>query len=355
MTKLMGKMMLAAALMLGLATPAFAAKIEEMAVRGRTAIVILGDIEEGDAEKFRALAIKHPKATVVLASDGGMIKPALEIGRAIRMMGYGTMVVSESTCSSSCALIWLAGSPRTAEKTAKIGFHAGYRVDGKTAVEDGMANALIGSYLGQLNLNEEAIMAATAARPSEMLWLDTSRPGAEGISYETYVSDRTKTAMAKQGTAPPPLVRTQPATPAPTDGKIYGTWVYSTLEDGAFALTTADAPKTNFLGYLCVPDKPCTYLLKLTKTCDAGDRYTLEYRVDDGERTKMALTCNKSGKSLAIEDTANFNGDIAGKSRLIIYGESESNEVFAIRFQLAGRDAGIRALEASGALERIDK
>lgn len=352
-----GKLMLAVLMMFGFTQHAIAADIEEIDVKGKPTIVIMGDIDEGDEEKFRKLAVKHGKATVVLASDGGLIRTALDIGRIIRMMGYSTMVISDTTCSSSCALIWLAGTPRYAEKSARVGFHAGYRVDGKKAVEDGMANAMIGRYLTQLNLDDAGVMAATAASPDKMLWLDTSEPGAEGISYETYVSVTTEAKAKAKASAPPPLVRipAKTRTPAPTSGRAYGAWTYTMMEGNVFSITAIDTLRTSFLGYVCGPDVPCSYLLKMPKICDAGDSYTLDYRVDDGEKTSFELECSKTGKSLRVSDTAAFNGDISGGKRLLIYGEGTNNEVFTLRFSLIGRDSAITALEDSEMLQRIEK
>lgn len=366
MTEQFWKLALTAATLIGMAQPAAAAEIMEIPSKtnkngGKQVIAIIGEIEAGDANKFRKIAIKYPKAMIVLSSDGGMVAPSLEIGRIIHMMGYGTMVITDTTCSSACALIWLAGSPRAAEKTAKIGFHASYRLDNKQAVEDGMANAVIGRYLAQINISEAGVMAATAARPDQMLWLDTDDPGAEGISYETYTSNNTARRMAK---APPPLVRIErPAPPIQTTpvraalahNKMFGAWRYAVLKDGIFSITTGDPENTSHLGYVCGGGEACTYMIRFTKTCTPTNDYEMEYRVDDGSKTSFELTCNKSGKSLTIKDVAKFNGAISGGSKLIIYGETPNDEVFTTRFSLIGRDSAIAALENSGKLQRINQ
>lgn len=367
MTGRFGKLVLAAAMMIGIGQPAAAAEIMEFTSKVKKAgakqvIAIIGDIEAGDADKFRKIAIKHTQAMVVLSSEGGMVAPSLEIGRVIHMMGYSTMVITDEICSSSCALIWLAGSPRYAEKTAKIGFHAGYRLDNKKAVEDGMANAMIGRYLAQINISEMGVMAATAARPDQMLWLDTDKPGAEGISYEAYTSNATENRMAKN-TTPPPLVRIQRPTPpirtTPVRGtiannKMFGAWRFAVLKDDIFSITTSDSQNTSHLGYICGGGEACSYMIRFTRICTPTNEYEMEYRVDDGAKTSFELTCNKSGKSLTVKDVAKLNGDISGASKLVIYGETPDDEVFTTRFSLIGRDDAITALENNGMLQRIE-
>ena len=55
-----------------------------------TAIVISGEIVEGDAERFRREAARHDDAVVFLQGDGGALLDAIEIGEAIRLRGYRT-------------------------------------------------------------------------------------------------------------------------------------------------------------------------------------------------------------------------------------------------------------------------
>jgi hypothetical protein len=87
-----------------------------------------GDFDLGDERKFFANAIALPESTLVLFnSDGGKILPALRIGKAIRLMGFKTLVLDGRRCVSACALAWLSGQPRFMEPGARIGFHAAHR------------------------------------------------------------------------------------------------------------------------------------------------------------------------------------------------------------------------------------
>lgn len=80
-----------------------------------------GPLEIGDQDKFIQVALQHPKAVVALQSDGGSIIAAIEIGKAIRLKQYSTLVPSDLYCASACALIWLAGNERFMDATSRVG------------------------------------------------------------------------------------------------------------------------------------------------------------------------------------------------------------------------------------------
>src|SRR4051812_12312135 len=70
--------------------------------RGVEAIVISGDILEGDDARFAELSRRFPRAVVYLGSDGGALVPAIEIGKLIRARHHATAVLDGSTCTSAC-------------------------------------------------------------------------------------------------------------------------------------------------------------------------------------------------------------------------------------------------------------
>jgi hypothetical protein len=53
-----------------------------------------------------------------------------------------------------------------------VGFHAAYIESGGRATETGVGNALLGSYLNQIGLSQEALVYMTIASPTEMTWLN---------------------------------------------------------------------------------------------------------------------------------------------------------------------------------------
>lgn len=177
-------------------------------------IGIFGDIVSADLERFRQISLRHPKAIVVLSSNGGLIYPAIEIGKIIKIMGYTTVVTDKDVCASACALIWMAGSNRVASYDGNVGFHASYRNESGKLVEVGAANALIGNYLTLLGESAKTVVFATAAPPDRILWLTAANKEAAGIDFHNFTpSQRQASSSAKM---PPPVETTvNPPSSAP--------------------------------------------------------------------------------------------------------------------------------------------
>jgi len=144
-------------------------------------IFIAGTITPGDRQKFANIALSTDRAVVVLLSDGGNLREALEIGKAIRMKGFPTYVAPNDVCASACALIWLAGSPRNMSSSARIGFHAVYVNASGVPEISSSGNAVVGSYLNSLGLPEAAVLKLTSAAPNDMQWLTPTEAVQFGI------------------------------------------------------------------------------------------------------------------------------------------------------------------------------
>ncbi|MBB5574144.1 MULTISPECIES: hypothetical protein [Rhizobium] len=156
----------------------------EPGVSGIDLITVKGVINVGDDAVFRRLATASDKALVVLNSEGGALSAGIEIGRAIRLRGFATVVAQQTLCASACALIWLAGSPRFLDRASKIGFHAAFRLADGKASESGVGNALVGAYLDQIGLPEAAIIYVTTAPPEGIEWLTPEKATRVGIAYQ---------------------------------------------------------------------------------------------------------------------------------------------------------------------------
>jgi ATP-dependent protease ClpP protease subunit len=145
-------------------------------------IRINGQINLGDEDRFRVLALESKNAIVYLESPGGRVQPALEIGTIIRLKGFET-AVEDGQCSSACAFIWLAGEPRMMSNFSSIGFHAPY-VTGKdgTRTSSAAQGARIASYLSRLGFSEKVVMFALQAGSEEMQWLQKSTADSLGIA-----------------------------------------------------------------------------------------------------------------------------------------------------------------------------
>jgi hypothetical protein len=128
-------------------------------------------MEYGDETKFASVVtgVGSQTLTIGLSCPGGVIGPAIAIGRLIHERGYTTSVFPGGECASACGLMWLAGNSKFVGTNAHVGFHAAYNAS--TLQESGKANALIGKYLGELGYSDGAVEYATHAAPNQMQWL----------------------------------------------------------------------------------------------------------------------------------------------------------------------------------------
>lgn len=180
--KLLARIGMLGAVLLGMSTFSTAAEIKRLTLPGGLVVVdVRGEIVTGDARRFLDLVRDDQRVSVILRSDGGLIAEALKIGAEIRMRNFATMVPADSDCHSACGLIWVSGARRYMSKTSRIGFHAAYRTRNGQVQESGMGNAEIGSFLTHLGLRIEAIRYFTVAAPDEIALLSPERARALGI------------------------------------------------------------------------------------------------------------------------------------------------------------------------------
>jgi hypothetical protein len=184
---LLGRVCAAAVAAAGIISAPVSAAVRHSTLAGGVeGIYVTGEIGLGDDAAFRRIAERFPDAVVFLESPGGTVIPALEIGRLVRERGYRTVVLDGSTCASSCALIWLAGSTRYLASGGQVGFHASSTQgeDGRL-VESGLSNAFVGYYLSKLELSESAVVFTTMTSPYELNWLTAENSEGAGISFES--------------------------------------------------------------------------------------------------------------------------------------------------------------------------
>lgn len=109
----------------------------------RHVIRLSGPIEEGDADKLRAILNRlkaslqpmpsGPMATIELSSAGGDVYEGLKIGYLLREYTVATVVRAKDLCLSACALAFLGGTSqrvgpvatpgRSIEIGGQVGFH----------------------------------------------------------------------------------------------------------------------------------------------------------------------------------------------------------------------------------------
>lgn len=187
-------------------------------------IEIEGELQIGDEERFADVAIgAGARAVVSLNSPGGATFAGIEIGKAIRLKGFPTVVADGATCASACAFIWLGGMPRLMAPGGRIGFHATYNKDDLQPSSAG--NAAVGAYLNQLGLPTSAILYITAAAPADMQWLtlqDAEKVGIEVKPFKTDDPEPTVAESDRRGATPP---MPSDGGPSPSQGVGSGEWI----------------------------------------------------------------------------------------------------------------------------------
>lgn len=313
--------LVAACITLTLEGRADAAKISTFKLdAGRMALLLTGTIEHGDGARFRAEASKYDKADVLLESDGGALSDALEIGEAIRLKGYATAVLNGSDCNSSCALIWLAGTPRKLSKSGRVGFHAAYTDHSGSAQESGVANAMVGRYLTLLNLPENAVIFATSAPPSKLAWLTTGNYAQSGINLDV-IGDINwgQSAVAASPPPPPPIVMVTTPSGSPAkkpDTELWkrvGSWsvyVDPSLVNGCFLYTTYDDDTVLRIG-VNRKAKDSYYLLfgndKWT-SLQVGNNYDVQIQLDNNSPWNASTVAKQMGDSTVL--LSNFTSPV---------------------------------------------
>ena len=95
-----------------------------LAEDGQT-IRLEGDLDDGVADRLADLLAAHPGIrTLSLASEGGYVDVAEEIGAIVAARGLATYV--PQLCMSACTLAFVRGRERLATREARLGFHAPY-------------------------------------------------------------------------------------------------------------------------------------------------------------------------------------------------------------------------------------
>ena len=122
----------------------------------------------GDEKRFADAAIRATDATVALSSPGGNMLAGIEIGQAIRLKGFSTLVPEGFQCASACALAWLGGTTRFMGQGATVGFHAIFTTENGQNAVSSAGNAMVGAYLSQLGLSMQAISYITEKQPNDI-------------------------------------------------------------------------------------------------------------------------------------------------------------------------------------------
>lgn len=122
-----------------------------------------GRVQDGDADKFTALARKADRdgeglVTLVLNSPGGNVEAAFRLIDAMDKVRVHTIVPNSAKCASACAsIVFASGERRNVLGTGQLGFHSCYRRNGKTYTEDSLCNEIIAANAMQRGISQAAI------------------------------------------------------------------------------------------------------------------------------------------------------------------------------------------------------
>ena len=126
-------------------------------------VVAEGSIQEGDADKFRAvakLADRDDEGLVILVlnSPGGNVEAAFRLVDAMDSAHVYTTVPDSAKCASACAsILFASGERRSVLGTGLLGFHSCYRRDGRTYAEDSLCNEIIAANAMQRGVSHAGI------------------------------------------------------------------------------------------------------------------------------------------------------------------------------------------------------
>ena len=147
----------------------------------KTALFAQGPIEDGDADKFRAIvsnASRDEFGSVILFlnSPGGSVNASFELVQAMDLTSVTTMVGGGSICASACAsILFVSGQHRKVLEGGHLGFHSCYTKQGNNIVnpQDDVCNERIGENAVRHGVDYgDIVMWANGYGPQNMAWLD---------------------------------------------------------------------------------------------------------------------------------------------------------------------------------------
>jgi hypothetical protein len=139
-----------------------------------------------DAFILESNAISHGTTVVVTSGVGGLLDPALKIGREIRRRGFATAVAVGVDCSSACTLIWFAGDPRYMTRFAFLNVHGVYVSDGEHFYKDKGGDDIVAEYLREMNVPEDIIYYISTPTPDTYLPLSPQIASRMSLSFDEY-------------------------------------------------------------------------------------------------------------------------------------------------------------------------
>lgn len=171
--------------MVGLSAKAQSAQYGAFAVfPSESAVLLNGRITSSSASDFKLAigSIEQPEI-LVLASPGGSVAAALEIGHLVSQRGLTTLVPENEICASACSLIYFAGARRIA--LGALGVHQ-MSSDSPTALV-GMQYMLaeVLSAFDEFNVDDRVIQLMLRTPPQDMHFFSEVEKSELGIDNLT--------------------------------------------------------------------------------------------------------------------------------------------------------------------------
>ena len=162
---------------------------------GRVAIYATGEIDAAAAVRFRQFVRDRgiEWAKVNFNSPGGSLIGGLQLGEAIRELGFDTDVHlpgyeldgPKAICASACAYSFAGGVNRFVDdRSGRLGIHQFY-IGGDNTGDVGdtqMISGLIVSYLSRMGVSTIAFSVAVTANGQDMVWLDSAEAVSLGLA-----------------------------------------------------------------------------------------------------------------------------------------------------------------------------
>ena len=180
---------------------------EFFVIPGTTTLLLLGETSSKDIDALKNAVKNDNVDTIVLKGPGGNLEAAFVMADFIIENNLATVVPKDTDCASACSLIFLAGSKRTLEEGARLGFHLPFlSSDASSYAFADLCTKLIGNENGfpkkcvvkvyQKGLRDIRRLSSLVVRdsiserlmdiiintmPEQMTWVDPSRAAELGI------------------------------------------------------------------------------------------------------------------------------------------------------------------------------
>lgn len=285
---------------------------------GTIAIRADGKIEDGDAEKLRAVASQasvgqYGERILILNSEGGDVFAAMETGDVINAFDFMTVVAWGDVCFSACSsVLYVAGNARLVLGDGKLVIHEcdppGSPVDRARAVAS--CNADIARYAGQEGYPPDLMFTAMQSSFDQAFALSpTPNIHCQALLQPIWIdhigrTDQPCFQLIRDGVVswardweqipnPPRVEEMQPDTPVNTyvlNWSPPGAWSHGFHEDGATIgfRRWGRFPAGPELEIACHRDHPGARILFLNRLAANADRDVAQIRFTAGQTVSIA-------------------------------------------------------------------